>query len=226
MPLSTGIPRRRVSGSGSPVSVLVSITASALIDRAVDRHDLAGPHDDDVAGLDLLDRDLLEAVADAQLRDLRRALDQRGQLAARARRGDRLERRAAGEHQPDDDAGELLAERERADHRDQRDRVDAQAVLDDDRAADLDRELGGEQRDAPPTPRPRQPRRTRTAAADHDRGDRDRREDLRAMLEQPGELVRASARSVARWDTGARDRRGRRRGHDVKVRSEHRSSNP
>ena len=41
-PLSTGIPRDAVSGSGSPLSVLVSITASALIERAVDRHDLAG----------------------------------------------------------------------------------------------------------------------------------------------------------------------------------------
>jgi len=40
-------------------------------------------------------------------------------------------------------AGEQLTERERADHRDQRDRVDTQAVVHNDAAADLERELGG-----------------------------------------------------------------------------------
>ena len=45
-------------------------------DRSVDRDDLAGPHDDDVADLDAVDRHLLESVTDAELRDLRCALDQ------------------------------------------------------------------------------------------------------------------------------------------------------
>ena len=73
---------------------------------AVDRDDLAAAHEDDVAHLHLLDRDLLEAVADVAPGDLRRALDERGELAPRARRRHVLERRAAREHQPDDDAGE------------------------------------------------------------------------------------------------------------------------
>ena len=52
-------------------------------DRPVDRHDLAGSHDHDVARLDPGDGHLLELVADAQLRDLRGALDQRRELSPR-----------------------------------------------------------------------------------------------------------------------------------------------
>ena len=139
-----------VTGSGSPLSVLVSTTASALDDGAVDGHDLAGAHDDDVADLHVLDRHLLDLVADAQLRDLRRTLNERRQLPARARRGDVLERRAAREHQPDDQPGELFAERERADHRDS-------AIVSTPRwrstitvRRDLERQLGREQRDGRP----------------------------------------------------------------------------
>ena len=54
---------------------------------------------------------------------------QRGQLPARAAVGRRLERVAAGEHQRDHRAGEVLAQRQRAGHRDQRDRVDADAPV-------------------------------------------------------------------------------------------------
>jgi hypothetical protein len=39
------------------------------------------------------------------------------------------------------------------------------------------------------------------------------------MADQPGELMPVRPRFVARWITGSRDRRGRRRGHVVKVRS-------
>ena len=50
VPLRTGPPRRaRDAGSGSPVSADSSTTASALATIAVDRDDLAGAHDDDVA---------------------------------------------------------------------------------------------------------------------------------------------------------------------------------
>lgn len=101
-------------------------------------------------------------------------------------------------------------------------------MLHDDAAANLERELGGQQRDsASPYRVPGSPGTDRVqGAADHDRHDGDRRKDLGATVDQPGELARVTARSVARWDTGARDRRGRRRGHDVKVRSEQPSSNP
>ena len=61
-----------VTGSGSPLSVLVSDNSLGPDDGAVDRHDLAGSHDHDVARLDLGDGHLLlELVADPQLRDLR-----------------------------------------------------------------------------------------------------------------------------------------------------------
>ena len=76
-------------------------------DGPVDRHDLAGSHDHDVARLDLRDGHLLELVANTQLRDLRGALNQRRELAARARRRDVLERRAA-KHQHDPGDGHLL----------------------------------------------------------------------------------------------------------------------
>ena len=66
-------------------------------------------------------------------------------------RGDRLQRGATGEHQADNRTRELLPQGERADHRHERDRVDPQAVLDDDRTAHLDRKLGREHghRDSP-----------------------------------------------------------------------------
>ena len=70
-----------------------------------------------------------------------------GQLPARPPGGNALERRAPREHQADHEACQLLAQRQGAEHRDQGDRVHAEAMLDDDRAADLDRQLGGEDRD-------------------------------------------------------------------------------
>ena len=59
------------------------------------------------------------------MRDARRALDQRCQLAAGTAAGVRLERVAAREHERDDCADEVLAEGERAGHREERNRIDA-----------------------------------------------------------------------------------------------------
>ena len=52
---------RSSTGSDSPVSADSSRIASWLVDRSVRRHDLAGPHGDDVARLERLDLDLLDA---------------------------------------------------------------------------------------------------------------------------------------------------------------------
>ena len=90
---------------------------------------------------------------DPQLGDLRGALDQRRQLTPGARRGDVLQRLAAREHQADDDAGKLLAERERPDHRHQRDRVDPHVTIDDHRSDHLERELGSQHHTPPRTTR-------------------------------------------------------------------------
>ena len=103
--------------------------------RPVDRNDLTGPDQHGVAGRDAVDRDLLQRPVDTKLRDPRRARHQPRELAAGATGRGRLERRPAGEHQADDGAGKLLAERQRADHRHQGDRVDTQVVIDDHRAA-------------------------------------------------------------------------------------------
>jgi hypothetical protein len=89
-----------------------------------------------------------------------------------------------------------LVERQGAHHRHQRDRIDAEAVLDDDGAPNLDGELGGQQRDrraphllagGPLTNGVQQ-------TAHHECGDRNRREDLSAVLDQPGQP--GSARMV------------------------------
>ena len=102
-----------------------STTASSLDDDAVDRDDLTGAHDDEVARDDLVDRHLLERVAAAPRARRAARAETSAVSSRRARPAALLERVAAGEHQRDHRAGEVLAERERAGHRDERDRVDA-----------------------------------------------------------------------------------------------------
>ena len=94
-------------------------------DGAVGGHDLAGAHDDDVPGPELVDVHLLDRAVDVPVRDPRGALDEEAELAAGAAGGPRLECGAAGHHQRDDRGGEELAERERPDDRHEGDRVDA-----------------------------------------------------------------------------------------------------
>ena len=63
--------------------------------------------------------------SDVSVCDPRGALDEETELAAGAAGGPRLERGSSRHHQRDDGGGEELAERERPDDRDERDRVDA-----------------------------------------------------------------------------------------------------
>jgi hypothetical protein len=115
--------------------------------RAVYRHHLARTHEDHIAGLHLRHRHGLHTVASSQLGDLWRPLDQGGQLPARPARGHIFKRGAAGEHQANHDPGELLSERQRADHRHERNRVHAHVSLHQHGVADFDHELGSEDRD-------------------------------------------------------------------------------
>ena len=176
---------------------------------AVDRHDLAGSHDYDVARLDLGDRHLLELLADAQLRDLGSALDQRRQLPARAGRGDVLERRAPREHQADDHPSELLPERQRPDHRNERDRVDTHVMVNDHRAHHLERELGSQQRHRSPPhilargALPGQIQR----AADHDRAAAHPARTRATMLDQPAERATKQASTPGSASNSRRSRR-------------------
>ena len=85
VPLRTLPPRRTVTGSGSPVSADSSTIASSLIDHAVDRDDLAGAHEHDVADGDLVDGHLDELVAAAHQR--RSAAPARRARSARGARG-------------------------------------------------------------------------------------------------------------------------------------------
>ena len=182
---------------------------------AVDGDHLAGAHEHHVARHHRVDGDLLERVVDVQARHVRGALDQARELAPRSPRCRRLERGAAGEHQADHDPGEQLVERERAEHGDQRDRVDPQVAVDDHRAPDLDRQLGREQRDRrAPDPvaggvlaeQMQQPTRD-------DRDQRDGGQHLRAMIDQPPS---AAAQTAAESRATRKDRCGG-RGHDPRL---------
>ena len=66
-----------------------------------------------------------DRVAVVAVRDARRPLDEQAELTACTSGGPRLERCASGHHQRDDRCGEVLAEGERPDDRNERDRVDA-----------------------------------------------------------------------------------------------------
>ena len=129
-PLRTAAPRTWVTGSGSPVSADSSTTASSLAQRAVDRDQLAGADQHDVADGEPLDRDLLPAAALARGG---RCVGIRSSSAVSSRRArreaERLQRVAAGEHQRDHRAGQVFADGQRPGHRDQGDRVDADPAL-------------------------------------------------------------------------------------------------
>ena len=158
-------------------------------------------------------------AVDPQLRRLGSALNERGQLAARPLRGNRLERRTTREHQANDDSRELLAQRQRADHGHKRDRVHAQAVLDNHGPADLDRQLRSEHRNCH-TPH-RLPGRTLAdevqQTADHNRGEGEDREDLGAMLHQPHQPAGQAWARATRRLAPTRDGRRANGVHDFSV---------
>ena len=114
-----------MTGSASPVSADSSRTASWPTTAPSAGTTSPARTDDDVAGPELVDLDLLDRAVDVPVRDARGALDEEAELAAGAAGGPRLERGAAGHHQGDDRGGEELAEREGPDDRDEGDRVDA-----------------------------------------------------------------------------------------------------
>ncbi|MDQ2895147.1 MAG: hypothetical protein M3Y09_05810 [Actinomycetota bacterium] len=77
-PLNTGIPQATDTGSGSPLSVLVSTTPSRLTSVPSTGDHFTGADNQDIADLHLFDGHLLQAVADSQLSDLWSALHERG----------------------------------------------------------------------------------------------------------------------------------------------------
>ena len=161
----------------------------AADDGAVDGNDLSRADEHRVTGPHAIDGHLLDPAIDPQLGDARRALDEQRQLAARAPGCGGLQRGAAREHQADDRAGELLAERQRPDHGHERDRVDAEVMIDDDGVADLERELRGEQRDRGPpdlVPGLWRSRKVQREPRD-DRDEGDRRQHLGARLGEPAQ---------------------------------------
>lgn len=97
-------------------------------DDAVHRHDLAGQDEDGVADRDVLDGDILDSAAAPAVRDSRRAIDQRFEIALGARDGEILEHIAAGIHDRDHHPSQHLAKSESRRHRNERDGVNADAA--------------------------------------------------------------------------------------------------
>ena len=107
-------------------------------DDAVGWDHLAGPDEQAVSHLHLLDSNSLDGIAVDPVRPLRRPVDEERQLPAGAPLGIELERVPAGEHQRDHGPRQVLAERQRAGHGEKRDRIDADVTVKQ-RPADRDR---------------------------------------------------------------------------------------
>ena len=97
-------------------------------DHAVDRNDLAGAHQNVVADRDFLDGYVFDGRGAAAMGDFRRAIDQRSKVAFGAGDGKILEQIAARIHDGNNDAGKILAKRDRARHRNESDRINADAA--------------------------------------------------------------------------------------------------
>ena len=97
---------------------------------AVHRHDLSGLDEEPVPGRHLLDGTHDQLAVLVARHGLGGALEQRRELAVRAAIRVRLEGVAAGQHQRDDGAGDVLAQRQRAGHGHERDEVHARLTAD------------------------------------------------------------------------------------------------
>ena len=95
-------------------------------ERAVDGHDLAGEHHQEVAGQHLARRHVDEPPALAPVCRRGCALRERGQLTSRTAKGVLVEQLAAGQHQRHDETGRELAERQGTGDREQSDDVRSQ----------------------------------------------------------------------------------------------------
>jgi hypothetical protein len=141
-------------------------------------------------------------------------LNERGQLSPRPCRRGVLERRASREHQTDDHSRELLAECQRAHHRDKSDRIDPHVVVHGDRAHDLECQFGGEERDsgAPDLITGRTAACEMQQSPGRDRQDGNPRDDASTMLDRAGN--HATDRTIRRRATrNARRGRGCRGGN-------------
>ncbi len=98
--------------------------------QPVDRHHLPRLHEQAIGGPDVLDRPATELAVLVAAHVLRRAFEQRRELLVRAAVRVGLEGLPAGQHQRDDGAGEVLADRERPRHGEERDQIDAGLAVD------------------------------------------------------------------------------------------------
>ena len=99
------------------------------LDEPVDRHDLSGLHEQQVAPRHLVDRRRSEHAVFVPVREPRRALQQLSEIALRPAGRTGFEGATAREHDGDDRAGEVLADDEGADEREHSERVDAETPV-------------------------------------------------------------------------------------------------
>ena len=97
----------------------------------------AGAHQNDIADRDLVDRHVFEALCAASVRDARRAIDQRPEVAFGAGNREVLENVAAGIHDRDYDGGKVSTEQQRGGHRHERDGIDTDAAVEKSRSIEM-----------------------------------------------------------------------------------------
>ena len=101
----------------------------AFDEATVDRHDLAGQHDQAIAGPHLPGRHIDEPARVAPVRHGRSAPRKRRQLAPRTPEGALFEQLAAREHQRHDESRREFTQRERAGNGKERDHVGAELTV-------------------------------------------------------------------------------------------------
>ena len=117
--------------------------------RAVHRHQVAGPQQQEIAGPDLAHRNLLHRIAPDAPADLGRPREQRLERVRRAAHRVALERLPSRLHEHDDHAGEVLADQDCGDDGERGDDVRGEAAAQDatDGLDDEGRAAGNERRE-------------------------------------------------------------------------------
>jgi len=126
VPLKADAPRALAAGSGSPVSADSSMIAAG--EMTMPSTGITSPADQKrVADGDLRDRHIFDAMIEPSMGDARRAVNQRAQIAFGAADREVFQHIAAGIHQCNHRASKRLAEPQRSEHRQERNRVHAHA---------------------------------------------------------------------------------------------------
>ena len=98
-------------------------------DEPVDGQHLAGPHEQQIPGLDVRQCRFGQGALHVAVHGPGRAIDQRPEVPLGTSAGSGLDHATAGQHHRDDRSGEVLADGERTEQRQDRDHVDAESTF-------------------------------------------------------------------------------------------------